>query len=292
MSRTARHVLSFAVVLAAATAIGAGDLLLPAFALGVRGYDGAVWSSELYLTNPGEQPVQVTIDGFLGGTIDRPAPCTLFMTPTRVVPPRSSVVWTASGLATDLGCADTALGALELRVDGPVQITSRLVRSEDGDDGTTDGLLLSGRGQEFEAVPVDGLPRRGDVLVLPALLWHRNPCGPAAFETTLGFANPTPNDQTVLLTMERDLASAGVRVDGRHVDIPHRITVPARGWVQVQLEPEDVPSVGCLPPEGFAARIRVSGPVAVYASVVDRRSHDPRTVVPVPMQPVDDVGER
>ncbi|NIR41748.1 MAG: hypothetical protein GWN79_27580, partial [Actinobacteria bacterium] len=67
---------------------------------------------------------------------------------------------------TDLGCADTALGALELRTDGPIQITSRLVRSENGDEATTDGLLLSGRGQEFEAVPLGELPGRGDVLVL------------------------------------------------------------------------------------------------------------------------------
>ena len=234
----------------------------------------------------------MTLDGFLGDTIDRPAPCNLFMTPTRVVPPRSSVVWTASGLATDLGCAETALGALELRADGPVQITSRLVRSDEADEGYGDGLLLSGRGQEFEAVSVRDLPRRGDVLVLPALLWHRNACGPPAFDTTVGFANPTGNEIAVLLTLERDLAAAGVRVDGQRVDIPHRIIVPARGWLQVRLEPEDVPGVSCLPPEGFAARLRVGGPVAVYASVVDRRSHDPRTVTPVAMEPPTDSVER
>jgi hypothetical protein len=292
MSRCTLIGMLIAATVAAAAPAAADDLLLPAFALGVRGYDGAVWSSELYLTNPGDQAVQVTIDGFLGGTIDRPAPCTLFMTPTRVVPPRSSVVWTASGLATDLGCAETALGALELRADGPVQITSRLVRSEDGDGATTDGLLLSGRGQEFDAVPSRSLPTRGDVLVLPALLWHRNPCDQASFDTTLGFANPTDRDLTVVITMERDLAAAGVRLDGVPVDIPHQLVIPARGWLQVRLEPEDLPGAGCLPPEGFAARIRVSGPVAVFASVVDRRSHDPRTVVPVPMQPSDDTLER
>lgn len=285
MNRTTVTVLLITAIMAGPATARATDLLLPAFAHHVRGHDGAVWSSELYLTNPGDQPVQVTLDGFLGDTIDRPAPCNLFMTPTRVVPPRSSVVWTSAGLATDLGCAEAALGALELRADGPIQITSRLVRRDLSDGESAEGLLLSGRGQEFEAVPVTELPRRGEVLVLPALLWHRNPCGPPAFDTTLGFANPTGQDLVVLLTLERDLAADGVRVDGRPVDIPHQIVVPARGWIQVRLEPEDVSGAACLPPEGFAARVRVTGPVAVYASVVDRRSHDPRTVMPVPLNP-------
>jgi hypothetical protein len=285
MKRSTATVLLLIAIMTVPVVASATDLLLPAFAHQVRGHDGAIWSSELYLTNPGDQPVQVTLNDFLGDTIDRPAPCNLFMTPTRVVPPRSSVVWTAAGLATDLGCAEAALGALELRADGAVQITSRLVRREAEDGGATDGLLLTGRGQEFEAVPVADLPRRGEVLMLPALLWHRNPCGPPAFDTTLGFANPTDRDLVVLLTLERDLAAEGIRVDGRRVNIPHQIVVPARGWIQVRIEPEDVPGAACLPPEGFAARVRVTGPVAVYASVVDRRSHDPRTVMPVPLDP-------
>ena len=89
----------------------------------------------------------------------------------------SSVVWTASGLATDLGCADHALGSLLLDVDGPVLVTSRTVNHPADTDHRRRGLL-AGAGQEIDAIPVTRLAAPGQHL-LSSLLWHRNPCGPS-----------------------------------------------------------------------------------------------------------------
>lgn len=256
-------------------------LLLPAFAHNVEGADDALWSSELYLTNPGDQPVQVTLSEFLGGALERPAPCDLFMSPTRVVPPRSAVVWTASGLATDLGCAERALGALELNADGPVQVTSRMVRTSTDDHETIPQGVLSGRGQEFDAIPLADLPRAGTTLVLPALMWHRNACDGRAFETAVGFVNPGTEPARVVLDLERELVEGGVRLNGVEADFPYVLMIPPQSWTQVRIEPIDGTTTVCGDPESFTARLVVGSPVAIYATVVDRFSHDPRTVHPV-----------
>ncbi len=266
-----------ALVVAAPTA--ATDLVLPAFALDMQGIEGNRWSSELYLVNPGELPVQVTLSGFLPGSLVRPAPCDLFMTPTRVVPPRSSVVWTSGGLATDLGCAERAVGALVLNADGPVRITSRLVNHESGGAGRVTNLL-TGRGQEVEATPVDDLPGRGRHLLAP-MLWHRNPCGERAFDAYLGLANPADTPRRVRIDVASAHSDTRVRVDDEIADLPLDVVVPARGWRQVHLEPVDLPVEVCLPPEGVSVVVDLDGPVAVYGSVVDRASQDPRTVTPV-----------
>lgn len=231
--------------LALAAPAAATDLVLPAFALDVQGIEGNRWSSELYLVNPGELPVQVTLSGFLAGSLVQPAPCDLFMTPTRVVPPRSSVVWTSGGLATDLGCAERAVGALVLNADGPVRITSRLVNHESGGAGRVTSLL-TGRGQEIEAVPVADLPGRGRHLLAP-MLWHRNACGERAFDAYLGFANPTDGPRRVLIDIAGAHADSGVRVDDEIASLPLEIVVPARGWRQLHLEPVDLPIEVCLP---------------------------------------------
>ena len=104
------RLISGLILVLAALPADAGDLVLPVFAHGVKGLNNGVWSSEIYLTNPGDQPVQVTLVHFLPGDIVKPTPCDLFMPPTRVVPAKSAVVWTAAGLATDLGCAEEARG--------------------------------------------------------------------------------------------------------------------------------------------------------------------------------------
>ena len=99
----------------------AEELILPVFALNAENPDGSRWSTEVYLVNPTPDPVSVAIAGLLPGRVNRPTPCGQFMSPTRVVPPQSAVLWTASGLATDLGCAEEVLGALKLHADGPVR---------------------------------------------------------------------------------------------------------------------------------------------------------------------------
>jgi len=271
------------IVLAASPA-AAGELVLPVFAYHVEGRNGDLWSSEIYLTNPGEQPVLVELARFLPGNISKPTPCDLFMSPTRVVPPQSATVWTANGLATDLGCAESARGGLVLRADGPVHVTSRLVNVDDSDDGNA-WAVLSGRGEAFEAIPVERLPAAGTHL-LPALVWSRNPCGEPAFDTVVGFANPGAEPVEVVLDIPHERGRA-VRINQREAYLPHRLLIPANSWRQLRLAPVPDEDAACGTVESFLVRVTIDAPLAVYASVIDRASGDPRTVSPVPLTNVE-----
>jgi hypothetical protein len=271
-----RHAALTVALLLGALPAAAAELVLPLFAHNLPGRHGDVWNSELYLTNPGDQPVAVEIARFLPGQIDRPAPCGQFMSPTRVVPPRSATVWTAAGLATDLGCAESARGGLVLRADGPVHVTSRLVNSRGGGAGTA--TVLSGSGEAVDAVPLRSLPAAGTHL-LPALAWHRNPCDGPLFDTSVGFANPGAEPVVVTIDIPDELGRA-VLLEGETVFLPHRLEIAAGSWRQLRLAP--APDGGdCGGVESFLLRLELSAPLAVYASVIDRASGDPRTVAPV-----------
>lgn len=260
--------------------VAAIELVLPVFALNLEGRSDDLWSSEVYLTNPGDQPVQVEIARFLPGNIHKPAPCDFFMAPTRVVPPQSATVWTAAGLATDLGCAESARGGLVLRADGPVHVTSRLVNRA-GMNDNEDSTILSGRGEAFEAIPRNRLPATGSHL-LPALMWHRNPCDGSDFDTFVGFANPGPDPVEVKLDIPHESGRA-VRINGQEIFLPHNVTIPKRSWRQFRLAPSEEQGAQCGSVESFLVRVEIDAPVAIYASVIDRRSGDPRTVSPVPL---------
>jgi hypothetical protein len=281
-----RHLVFWTVFALAALPSAAGDLVLPAFALNLEGRFDDLWSSEIYLTNPGDQPVQVELARFLPGNINKPAPCDFFMPPTRVVPPYSATIWTAAGLATDLGCAERARGGLVLRADGPVHVTSRLVNLAGGDDedGTT---VLSGRGEAFDAIPLEELPAAGSHL-LPALMWHRNPCDTSSFDTSIGFANPGPDPVEIRLDVPHETARA-VRINGREVFLPHSLTIRGGAWRQFRLSPIVEEGAPCGGVESFLVRLEIDGPVAIYGSVIDRKSGDPRTVSPVPLEIAKDV---
>jgi hypothetical protein len=281
MMRSTLLLMSAAFVALAPTVVGAESFVIPFVAHNARGQDETLWSSEIYLTNLGAQPVQVSLIDFLPGALERSRPCDRPTAPTRVVPPLSSVVWTASGLATDLGCADRAIGSLVLSADGPIHVVSRTVNHPAGTDHARRGLL-AGPGQEVEAISVDQLPGPGESL-LPALIWHRNTCGPREFDTYLGFANPGDVPVVAVLDVPPAAADGGVLVDDVEVELPHAIRVPARSWLQIHLEPKDDPTVRCLGPASFAATVTTDGPLAMYGSVVSRGSSDPRTVLPVPL---------
>jgi hypothetical protein len=275
-----RHFLLAMILALLALPLAAGELILPVFALNIEGRSGDLWSSEIYLTNPGDQPVQVELLRFLPGNINKPTPCDLFMAPTRVVPPHSAVVWTASGLATDLGCAESARGGLVLRSDGPVHITSRLVNFAEADDEEA-STVLSGRGEAFEAVPRSQLPAAGSHL-LPALMWHRNPCDKSEFDTFVGFANPGLDPVEVTLDVPHEEGRT-VRLNSREVYLPHRMTIGGESWRQFRLSPVTEEGASCGDVESFLVQVKTESAIAVYASVIDRRSGDPRTVSPVPL---------
>ena len=275
-----RHLLLSILLILTALPVAATELVLPVFALNLEGRSGDLWSSEVYLTNPGDQPVQVEIARFLPGNINKPAPCDFFMAPTRVVPPQSATVWTAAGLATDLGCAESARGGLVLRADGPIHVTSRLVNLSgmDGEEGST---ILSGRGEAFEAIPRKQLPTAGSHL-LPALMWHRNPCDGSNFDTFNGFANPGPDTVEVKLDIPHEGGRA-VRINGREVFLPHIVLIRGGTWQQFRLAPAIDEGTPCGSVESFLVRVETDAPIAIYASVIDRKSGDPRTVSPVPL---------
>ena len=275
-----RSILPVALLLLAVSPAMANELVLPVFAHNLEGRSGSLWSSEIYLTNPGEQPVLVELARFLPGDISTPTPCDLFMPPTRVVPPQSAAVWTANGLATDLGCAESARGGLVLRADGPVHITSRLVNLG-GDEEQGAAAVLSGRGEAFEAIPIERLPAAG-IHLLPALMWSRNPCGEPAFDTFVGFANPGADPVEVVLDIPHE-SDRAVRINGREAFLPHRVLIPGNSWRQFRLSPAAEEGSPCGTVESFLVRVKIDAPLAMYASVIDRRSGDPRTVIPVPL---------
>ena len=259
----------------------AEDLILPVFALTALNPDGSRWSTEIYLVNPSPEAVPVAIAEFLPGKVSRPAPCGRFMSPTRVVPPRSAVLWTASGLATDLGCADEVIGALKLHADGPVRVTARMVRHSEVGESTPMGVL-SGDGVSISAFPVKSLPGP-TTLLLPALLWHRNPCGEPSFTTNVGFANPGSDPVTVTFYMPKETKSV-IRVNNRAVALPYQIEVAPGQWKKIGVGPMPRPFEGCFEPESFDLEVVIDGPLAVYGLVTDRTSMDGRVVEPVDLQ--------
>ncbi len=264
-------------LLAVALPAAAFELILPVFALDAVSLDGTYRSTEVYLVNSTPKPIQVTLEGFLPGRIHRPAPCNQFMSPTRVVPPRSAVLWTASGLATDLGCADQVLGGLTLRADGPVRITGRMVHRPDSTPPAT--AVLNGAGQSIEAVAIAELPGP-TTLLLPALVWHRNPCGRASFATSVGFANPGDEPVTATLFVHTETSRA-VKIDGRLAALPHQVVIEPGRWRELELAPVERTDDICHEPESFDLEFIIDGPLAVYGTVTDRRSLDGRTVMAV-----------
>jgi len=260
----------------------AEELILPVFALNSANPDGSRSSTEVYLVNTTSEPVQVAVDGLLLGKVRRSASCGQFMSQTHVVPPESAVLLTASGIASDLDCADEVLGALTLHADGELRVTGRVVRHADLGEGTPVGIL-SGGGQAVAALPTNRLPGP-TALLLPTLLWHRNPCGDIAFSTSVGFANPGFEPVTVTIDIPTERRRA-VRIDGRPVRLPHQLVIQPESWTQLDIAPLDRDDEVCLEPESFDLELLIDGPLAVYGSVLDHRSMDTRTVTPVDLAP-------
>jgi hypothetical protein len=72
-----------------------------------------------------------------------------------------------------------------------------------------------------------------------------------------------------------------VRLNSHEVYLPHRITIGGKSWRQFRLSPVAEEGAPCGDVESFLVRVETDAPIAVYASVIDRRSGDPRTVSPV-----------
>jgi hypothetical protein len=272
---------ALAVLLAAAVVVpvSAGEIIVPVFAHNIGGHAGNSWSSEMYVTNTGDHEVQVSVSELLLGHMSMPEPCNPFAGPYRVVPPRSTVLWRSEELAGEIGCAEELLGAVVLGADGPLSVSSRTVNSRGLSAATH---LLVGYGQEFPGVELSELPEMG-TFMLPGLVWHRNPCAEVLFDTSLGLANPGPEAASVTIDLPEEAGEGGVLIDGREVLLPYTIDVAAGSWRQLRVQPKQLLEEICLGPTLFDMYVEIDGPLAVYASVVDRTAQDPRTVYPVPV---------
>jgi len=115
-------------------------------------------------------------------------------------------------------------------------------------------------------------------------MWHRNPCEDTAFDTFVGFANPGPNAVEIVLDVPHETAREA-RINGRRVSLPHRLRVAGESWHQFHLAPTYERAAPCGNIESFLVSVATDAPLAIYASVIDRRSGDPRTVTPVRLVP-------
>jgi len=270
------------VIMFAAGVGAAEDFVVPAFAFNLPGHGKNLWTSEIYLANPTDRPVLVETPVVLEGRLVVPRPC---LPPIRQleVPAASSVVWKAEDIAVDLGCAQEIVGALMFRADGPLAVSSRMI-NRGGLETTMALTLLSGFSQELPGLAVPALPSFGTTYMLPSLVWHRNSCGAVAFDTYVGLANPGDEDVNVTLFLAPGSDDTAMYVDGKLMELPAILKVPARGWRQVHLQPVDSMLAVCLEPERFDLFVTVDGPTALYGSVVDRATQDPRTVMPVALE--------
>jgi hypothetical protein len=251
----------------------AGDYVLPVFALRIPGKDGSTWTSEVYVSNSAPQRVIVHEGTILPGRITGTPPC-LPVVPTLDVPPRTTLLWQPSTLALGLGCPEFALGGLGFSSDGEVVISSRMVNVPAGDKGAP--APLHGLGQEIPAYSLLDLPRAGTPMILPGVAWQPNACGPPEFETNLFLTNP--GDVTLDVAPE---SPKTLLVDGTEVSTPLEIVVAPRAMRQFRVSAPNSPLAVCLPPVVSSLSFRADGPIAVIASVVDRASGDPRTVLPI-----------
>ncbi len=272
------------VAVLAAGAARAEDFVVPAFAFNLPGHGKNLWTSEVYLANPGDQPVLVETPVVLEGRLGVPRPC---LPPIHQleVPAASSIVWRAEDIAIDLGCAEEIVGALLITADGPLAVSSRMINRIS--PTTSEGpVFLSGFSQELPGLAESALPAPGTTYMLPSLAWHRNSCGPVAFDTYVGLANPGTADVTVSFSLGAASDETSIYVDGKLMGLPANIVVPARGWKQLHLEPVDSMLTVCMDAERFDLFVTVDGPTALYGSVVDRSTQDPRTVMPVALEGV------
>jgi len=280
--RTRRSWTLLAVVLLAGAA-GPGwaeEYVLPVFAWQLAGKNGNLWSSELYVTNPGSEARRIWVAGFLAGRQGTQRPC-LPPVGQLVVPPQATVLWPATAVSRDLGCPSWALGGLRLESDGSLSIASRVVNERAAGDG--ESVLLRGFGQEIMATPVAD-PGSTMEALLPALAWHPNPCGERLFESYVYVANP--GLAAVTVTVQQDAAGTPgtLIVNGVEVATPVPLTVEPGAWLQLKVDPVDSPLAVCMAPELASLVVKADGPVAVIGSVVDRSTQDPRTVTAVELE--------
>lgn len=273
-------VLSVLVLAVAATAL-AGDVILPTFAWNNAGKGVNNWSSEVYLTNPGPEAIRVTLADVYVGKIKEMTPPCLHPSPVRVdVPAYSTVAWTAASIAIGLGCPEWALVGLRLSSEGHFVVNSRMVNTFASQSTSTE-RLLTGLSQEVPGVPVEELLQSKTEYMVPGLGWEPAPCGAVQFDNYLQIVNPNDETATITLALGTDSTAGELMIDGVRQAAPYELEVKARSWRQVKVGPAPRNVVQCEAATLDDVFVTASVPVSLYASVVDRRTQDPRTMLPV-----------
>jgi len=251
-------------------------VVVPAVAYGLPGFDSNLWTSEIYFSNPTPVRAGATFEAVLPGyTIppDNWSSCPWTGPWTLHVDPESSKRY---AMGSDLCEAEEAVGAYVFRVTKGMVVSSRMV-NHDPEAIASCCELLAGFGTEVPGIPLDELPA-GGVHLLPSLVWHPDRCGARAFDTYVGFANPYEGEVHVVLALAGDSADPAVDT------LPRQLTVPGLSWQQIYLRPPDSDAGACRSPRMFDLRVEIDGPLAIYASVVDRSRQDGRVVLPLPIE--------
>lgn len=259
----------------------AGEYVVPAFAFNLRGHAKNLWTSEIYLANTGQSPVIVDPPTVLQGRIVLPEhPC---LPPMRqlVVAPHSSLVWHAEDIAREMGCAVEIVGALEFTTDGPLSVGSRMINRAAAPAESALTGPLNGFSQELPGANVLDLPPAGQPLMLPTMIWDQNSCEPPKFDSYIGFANPSSEAVHVTLSLSPTMNMDEIMLGGSRVSLPAVVELAPDSWQQLHIAPIISPAEGCTEPQLFDLYLNADGPVAIYGSVVDRATQDPRTVMPL-----------
>lgn len=264
----------------AATSAMASDVLLPTFAWNIAGNGTNNWSSEVYLTNPGAEAITVHLAATYLGRIQDRHPCLPPSPVTISVPAYSTKGWVGSQIWRDLGCPDFIVAGLLLRAEAPFIVNSRMVNTFAA-PATSTANLLTGLSQEVPGIPAESLPTTGGVYMVPAFGWQPSPCGTASFNNNLQVVNPNDDDAELTLMLDPFGTAREFVVDGKPVTAPHVVPIRARSWVQIKISPALLRGAACMPAQLADVFFTTTRPVAVYGSVVDRASQDPRTTMPI-----------
>ena len=278
MSQALGRLIAGVVLVGAATGAAAQQYVLPLFAFSWPGKGTNLWTSEVWLVNPGPTAVVVPGIQFLPGVLKEPNPC--YTPPGLVeVPPWSTLALSTQGLRVDLRCPVSALGGLVFDADGPLVVLSEVVNTR---GAAVTGAPLSGFGQEVPGFGPTDLSVPGATYQLPALVWDPSNCGiPPLFEVYLYLANPGGAAASVVLQQSHDGAPGVLVVNGSTVVTPYTLTLAPSAALQLKVDPGGATPTVCMPPQTTDLFFIASQSIAVVASVVDRSSQDARTVLPV-----------
>ncbi|MFN3412749.1 MAG: hypothetical protein ACK42L_01650 [Thermoanaerobaculum sp.] len=275
----AKTTLTVLFLLATSNLFAEQTTVVPVVAWGAPGAFGNRWFTEVYLSNPTLQTQEVLVAGFeVLRMKESPHPCVPPNVPIPVSPLQTKLL-AASELSRWLGCPEEFVGGVLLQHGAGLLVSTRMTNAK-GFESSVGSDLLRGFSQEIPGVPLEHLiGEPGAVYMVPALVWHPQPCGATLYDTYLYFNNPGEADVEVHL-LPREGEAMTIKLGNVEVQLPYLVKVPAGRVVQLAVQPAaSTGGEGCGQPQVFDLFIEADGKLAVLASVVDRASNDARTVL-------------